>query len=244
MASLHIIMPVKDSLATAREAIRCIYASDYQDFVFTLYNDFSTPENTAELRQLSQTYGFTLHNWQDHTDHPSPNYRLTLQDAQAKALAEQADLLIIESDVLIAPDTISRILAAKQNHETTNKQNDSLAGLIAAVTHDQEGRVNFPYDYAKTWQGQPSTKKRFSFCCTLLTCEVLEAMPFDELNPEKDWYDVTISHHSIELGFENILLMDAPVLHLPHSSRPWKKLKYTNPIKYYLRKIFLRKDKI
>lgn len=117
--------------------------------------------------------------------------------------------------------------------------------MIAAVTHDEQGQVNFPYLYAKRWKAEPViTTKRFSFCCTLLTLAFLQAFPFSELNPEKNWFDVTISHKSVELGFRNILLMDAPVLHKPHSSRPWKQLKYTHPIKYYLLKLLHRRDKI
>lgn len=234
MSVLHVIMPVKDSLDTTREAICHLYASQSKDWHFCLYNDFSSAENTALLKQWSEEFGFELHNWEEHTDHPSPNYRLTLIDAQKKALADNADLLIIESDVMLKTDTLDRLLQAKNDH----------SGMIAAVTHDNEGRVNFPYNYAQGWTGTVDTKKRFSFCCTLLTKELLKALPFESLNPEKDWFDVTISHRSTELGFVNRLLMDAPVLHLPHSSRPWKKLKYTNPLRYYFNKFFHGKDKI
>ena len=148
---------------------------------------------------------------------------------------EDADLLIIESDVLIRRETIARIRTARQDR----------VGLIAAITHDEQDRVNFPYRYAKLWRPRPTfTIKRFSFCCTLLTCEFLQTFPFDKLNPEKDWFDVTISHKSLEYGFRNLLLMDTPVLHKPHSSRPWKMLKYTNPIKYYFLKFLHSRDKI
>jgi len=40
------------------------------------------------------------------------------------------------------------------------------------------------------------------------------------------------------------LLTNVPVLHLPHSSRPWKMLKYTNPLKYYWKKYTKGLDKI
>jgi hypothetical protein len=42
---------------------------------------------------------------------------------------------------------------------------------------------------------------------------------------------------SRKLGFVNVLQVTNPVLHLPHSSRPWKQLKYTNPTAYYLAKM-------
>ena len=106
---LHIIMPVKDSIETVREALNCLYTSSDLNWQFTLYNDYSTPENTEALRQLAGHYEFELVNWAERTKHPSPNYRFTLIDAQRKALQEQADLLIIESDVLIRRDTIVRI---------------------------------------------------------------------------------------------------------------------------------------
>ena len=41
-----------------------------------------------------------------------------------------------------------------------------------------------------------------------------------------------------------IFMLGNTVLHLPHSSRPWKRLKYTNPLLYYWRKITQRKDRI
>lgn len=117
--------------------------------------------------------------------------------------------------------------------------------MVAAVTHDEADEVNFPYLYAKDWEARPTeTRKRLSFCCTLLTYDLLSHYSFDALNPKKDWFDVTISHASVETGRRNLLLMNAPVLHLPHSSRPWKQLKYTNPIKYYLLKLFRHRDSI
>lgn len=232
---LHIIMPVKDSIETVREALTRLYSSTDLNWHFTLYNDYSTPENTEVLKQLSKYYEFELVNWAERTKHPSPNYRFTLIDAQRKALQEEADLLIIESDVLIRRDTIARIRTARQDR----------VGMVAAITHDEQDKVNFPYKYAALWRKKPTfTVKRFSFCCTLLTKEFLRAFSFETLNPEKDWFDVTISRKSLEYGFRNLLLMDTPVLHKPHSSRPWKMLKYTNPIKYYFLKFLHSRDKI
>ena len=232
---LHIIMPVKDSIETVREALAALYASSDLNWSFTLYNDFSTPENTVQLKTLAQEYTFELVNWAERTKHPSPNYRFTLIDAQRKALAERADLLIIESDVLVRRDTIARLRTARTER----------TGMVAAITHDDQDKVNFPYEYAKHWRPKPTfTFKRFSFCCTLLTLEFLQAYSFEQLNPDKSWFDVAISHKCISLGFKKLLLMDMPVLHKPHSSRPWKQLKYKNPIKYYWLKLIHRRDKI
>ena len=233
MNPLHVIMPVKDSLDTTREAIAAVLQSEGIDF--TVYNDFSTHENTAHLKQLSEQHGFRLVNWADLTDHPSPNYRLTLQDAQQRALAESAHLVIVESDVLVKPDTLRRM-----EGEVTNG-----VAMVAAVTVDENGDINFPYQYASHLHGDIiNSHKRFSFCCTLLTNEFLKAYDFHQLDPTKAWYDVTISHQAIQLGFHNLLMLNNPVLHRPHSSRPWKQLKYTHPIRYYWQKITRKRDRI
>ena len=75
-------MPVKDAIESVVSSIKAIIDSGY---MLTVYNDFSTTENTVMLQQLSEQLHFTLINLQDHTSHPSPNYRLTLQLAQAEA---------------------------------------------------------------------------------------------------------------------------------------------------------------
>lgn len=241
--NIHIIMPVKDSLETAERAIRAIVDSGH---TLTVYNDNSTAENTQRLHALAEQLAFTLIDIAAITAHPSPNYLYVLKDARSHALAERSALIIVESDVIVSGDTINR-LASDYLPSADSLSPSAPIGLVAAVTHDTEGQINFPYDYARSWKqtGSVVTKKRFSFCCTMLTTELLEALDFEqELDPEKNWYDVTISHRSIELGFTNILMLDNPVLHLPHSSRPWKQLKYTNPLLYYWRKLTQRKDRI
>lgn len=233
MCKLHVIMPVKDSMDTARDAIRAVMHTEGVDF--TVYNDFSSDEATAELTALAAEYGFRLVNWADATRHPSPNYRLTLQDAQRRALSENAHLVVVESDVTVKPDTVGQLAA----------QAEKGIGLVAAVTEDADGMVNFPYLYARKLKGGTvSTTKRLSFCCTLLSNEFLKAFPFEGLNPDKQWYDVFISHQSVKMGFRNLLMLDNRVLHRPHSSRPWKLLKYTNPLKYYWLKIVNKRDRI
>jgi|SRR5665647_498619 len=238
MTKLHIITPVKDSLDTTIRTIECIMNSKTViDFEYTVYNDFSTNETTEQLQLASIEYGFKLINLKDITTHPSPNYLLVLQQAQKNAIANSAHLLIVESDVIVADDTIQKM---QENAALLEK-----VGMIAAVTTDVTGMVNFPYLYAQKFErGVINTNKRLSFCCTLLSHSYLKSFSFEELNPEKVWYDVFISHKAVELGFNNYLLTSLPVLHLPHSSRPWKQLKYTNPIKYYWRKLIYNKDKI
>ena len=230
---LHVIMPVKDSMHTARQAIAALMQAGGVDL--TVYNDFSTAETTAELTEMARRLGFRLVNWADRTDHPPPNYRLTLQDAQRRALEAGAHLVIVESDVTVRPDTLARLQAAAADG----------VGMVAAVTVDTDGNVNFPYLYARRLRGTAvDTTKRLSFCCTLLTNALLRAYSFDQLDPTKQWYDVAISHRSITLGFRNRLLLDTQVLHQPHSSRPWKQLKYTNPLRYYWQKLTQKRDRI
>ncbi len=232
---VHIIMPVKDSLVTAEEAIRAIVASGH---TMTVYDDNSTDENAARLDALSEELGIRVVHIGRETDHPSPNYRWVLVRSQRECLEQGRDLVIIESDVIIRPDTIAKLVAGRKT------RGEKPTGMVAAVTVNEQGEVNFPYEYARKIHEDGACKKRFSFCCTLLTVEFLRAFDFEQLDTSKNWYDVTISHKSTELGFENLLLISNPVLHKPHSSRPWKQLKYTNPLLYYWRKITQHRDKI
>lgn len=226
---VHIVMPVKDALPIAERALRAL-----KGYPVTIWNDNSTPENTDRLHALAQELHFECIDVAQLTDHPSPNYLLLLQTMQQRALQTNAPLIIVESDVIIQPDTIERMIQAVHPG----------VGMVAAVTVNEAGEINFPYEYARNTKEDGPCKKRFSFCCTLLTNELLRAYDFAQLDPSKNWYDVHISHKSLQLGFENILQISNPVLHLPHSSRPWKKLKYTNPFRYYWQKLFYGRDKI
>jgi hypothetical protein len=207
------------------------------DFSYTVYNDFSSDTTSKALEKKSKELGFVLVNLKDITMHPSPNYLLILQKAQQSANFENAHLIIIESDVIVGKNTIQQLYDYASSLEKP--------GMIAAVTADINGKINFPFIYAKRYtSGILSTHKRLSFCCTLLSQSFLSAYDFSLLNPQKNWYDVFISHKSVELGFKNYLLTSSPVLHLPHSSRPWKNLKYTHPLRYYFSKLIEKRDKI
>ena len=215
---LHIIMPVKDSIAIAERAIRAIVDSGHQ---ICVYDDNSLPENAQRLDEIAAELDIQVVHISTLTDHPSPNYRLVLQLAEKEALASSRHLVIVESDVIIKADTLTRMLEEVQ----------AGVGMVAAVTVDEEGIYNFPYHYLHRLRyrflGKKTidTKKRFSFCCTLLTNELLQKADFQLLDPSKNWYDVTISHWSLNLGLHNLLMLNNPVLHFPHASRPWKRLK-------------------
>ena len=228
---VHIIMPVKDSIVTAEESIRAVVESGY---TLTVYDDYSSAENAARLDALSDELGIEVIHLSERVNHPSPNYRWVLIDAQRECIEKGANLVIIESDVIVYKSTISTLLNCIK----------SRTGLISSVTTDEKGQINFPYEYARQFKKDGACTKRLSFCCTLLTNEFLRAYDFEQLDPEKNWYDVHISHMAVKMGFTNILLISNPVLHRPHSSRPWKQLKYTNPLLYYWRKLTQRKDKI
>ena len=234
---LHIIMPVKDSLEMAERAIRAIVDSGH---TLCVYDDNSLKDNAKRLDELATETNIQVVHISDLTDHPSPNYRLVLQLAQKQALTENKHLVIVESDVMIQPETLNRMVEEVQPE----------VGMVAAVTVDENGEYNFPYHYLRRLRyrflakNTIQTKKRFSFCCTLLTNELLQKADFQLLDPTKNWYDVTISHWSVALGLRNLLMLDNPVLHFPHASRPWKRLKYTNPLLYYWRKFTQHKDRI
>ncbi len=238
MKQLHIITPVKDSIDSTLETIQAVLDSQLTvPFTYTIYNDFSTPENTLRLQQAAEKQGFELVNLSDLTSHPSPNYLLVLQTAQRRALEADAALCIVESDVVVQPHTLQSLF------DQAAQRSD--CGIAASVTVDDAGNINYPYLHAKGNENQViDTRKHCSFCCSLLTPSLLAAFPFTRLNPEKNWFDVTISHESLQQGFHNYLFTNLPVIHRPHQSRPWKQLKYKNPLKYYWLKYTKGLDKI
>lgn len=236
MPKAILITPVKDSLETTKLTIEAISKAE-GDFEYYIFNDFSKPETKTFLTQAKEFYGFSLINLEDIANTPSPNYKLVLQTAQKLALENNCPLVVVESDVIIKENTLTelfRILKTEYN-----------PGIIGAITVDKSGNYNFPYNFEKVKKPETlNTNHSLSFCCTLLTTEFLKRFDFSDLSHKKDWYDVFISRQSKKLGFENYLAKNIEVLHLPHSSRPWKNLKYTNPFLYYLRKVFLKRDRI
>ena len=238
MKSLHIITPVKDSIDLTLETVKAILDSDIKvPYTYTVYNDFSTEENTLRLEKAAAEMGFNLVNLKDITTHSSPNYLLVLKKTRKEAIAADAGLLIVESDVIVKKNTLQDLYIGAEERKD--------CGIAAAVTVDEKGEINYPYLHAKGKENMVyPEKKHCSFCCSLLTPEFLSAFDFDRLDESKNWFDVTISHESLNCGFKNYLFTNLPVWHRPHSSRPWKQLKYTNPIKYYWLKFTKGLDKI
>jgi len=236
MPEALVITPVKDSLETTKKTIQSVNASE-GNFLHVVFNDFSLEETRQYLENSKTVYGFELVNLEDMTSNPSPNYKLVLQLAQKKALELKASLIIIESDVIVKKDTIVNLLEISR---TVN-----LPGMVGAITVGADGMYNFPYNYVKKKSAEIlETRHSLSFCCTLLTNEFLNRFDFKELSSKKDWFDIYISRRSKKLGFKNYLAKNNEVLHLPHSSRPWKQLKYTNPLKYYIYKYLKNRDRI
>lgn len=238
MPKAVVITPVKDSPDNTLMTIQTIKSSNL-NIIHQVYNDFSSIETKLLLETNQPKYDFELINLEDITDHPSPNYRLVLQEAQKKALFMGLPLIIVESDVEVKPDTFDRMISFYNSNERI--------GLLGAVTVDEDDNINFPYLRFKKpnpKSGFTVTGKSLSFCCTLISKEFLAAYDFSNLNQSKHWYDTFLSDQAVKMGFRNILLTDTRVLHKPHGSRPWKHLKYTNPIKYYWLKITKSRDKI
>lgn len=226
MQALHIITPVKDSIDSTLETMRAVVSSQLSiPYRYTIYNDFSTPENTERLHREAAAMGVEVVDLATLTTHPSPNYLLVLRRCQRLALESNAGLLIVESDVTVRPHTLQQLT------DVALQRPDS--GIVASVTVDEQGSVNYPYLYAKDWEGIVDNKKHCSFCCSLLTPALLQAFDFELLDKSKNWFDVRISHESLAAGLHNYLCCHLPVVHRPHGSRPWKQLKYTNPLKYY-----------
>lgn len=236
MIEAIVITPVKDSLETTKQTVEALVKTK-ANIEYYVFNDFSEPETKRFLDSAKSELGFKVIHLEDITSKPSPNYKLVLEKAQAMAIDKNCPLIIVESDVIVKPNTIGNMLnVAKENDDS---------GMVAAITVDKQGNYNFPYLYEKTKSKDTIvTSHSISFCCTLISIAYLNKFDFKTLNQNKDWFDVHITKQSRKLGFKNYLLKGTEVLHLPHSSRPWKNLKYTNPVLYYIKKIFLRRDKI
>lgn len=236
MSEAIIITPVKDSLETTKRTIEAI-SNATGNFEYYVYNDFSQSETKLFLEDASKKLGFQLIHLEDITSTPSPNYKLVLELAQKKALEQNKPLIIIESDVVIQNNTLKELVQLSKT--------ESNAGIVGAITVDKSGNYNFPYTFEKKKSNEVlNTSHSLSFCCTLITKPLLEKFDFASLSQKKDWYDVYISRQSKKLGYNNYLAKGIEVLHLPHSSRPWKNLKYTNPILYYLKKYLYKRDRI
>jgi len=236
MSEAIIITPVKDSLETTKRTIEAICNAN-GNFDYYVFNDFSQTETKNYLEEAQKQHKFKLIHLEDITDTPSPNYKLVLQTAQKIALDKNCSLGIIESDVVIKKDTLSSLFELLKTKDTP--------GIVGAITVDEANNYNFPYNFEKIKTTEVvNTSHSLSFCCTLIASDFLNKFDFKELADNKDWFDVFISRQSKKMGYNNYLAKGIEVLHLPHSSRPWKNLKYKNPALYYLKKIFLKRDRI
>jgi GT2 family glycosyltransferase len=232
-----VITPVKDSLATTSEVVRSLRTTN-QELSYYIFDDFSSKETRKWLEENASTYGYKIIGLEKHTRKSSPNYRTALILARNIAIENGSHLIIVESDVFAKNEIILQL----------NQLAEELAdaGLVGSVTVNSAGEINFPYTYAAS-KDKPAifaSDKSLSFCCTLLSLRMLEKFDFNELPNHLDWFDVFISRKSRQLGFTNYVVKSLPVVHQPHSSRPWKQLKYKNPILYYLKKIINHRDRI
>ena len=237
MKNLIIITPVKDSLDTLQKTVNSISVQTAH-FEHYIFDDFSTQQTRAWIDANSSKFGYQVIGLEDYTKKKSPNYRTILIMARELSLKKDAHLVIVESDVILTPEILTGL-----NHLADEFPD---AGMIGSVTVDANDKVNFPYLYA-TNDGKKGTylsEHSLSFCCTLLTNNFLNAFDFNELSETLDWFDVPITRKSRSLGFNNYISKELKVLHQPHGSRPWKMLKYSNPILYYFKKFIYRRDRI
>ena len=173
MSKVIIITPVKDSLHTTSRTINAISKAT-GEFKYYVFNDFSQPETKEYLEKVKEEFDFQLINLEDITNNPSPNYKMVLEIAQELALENNCPLIIIESDVLIKPDTLSGLI------EILNTK--PKPGLIGAITVDESGNYNFPYTFEKDKSGEIlNTSHSLSFCCTLISLPFLNSFSFEEL---------------------------------------------------------------
>ena len=236
MSEAIVITPVKDSLETTKRTIEAVSNAD-GSFEYFVFNDFSQPETKKYLKNAREKFNFHLINLEEVTSTPSPNYKLVLEMAQQKALQKEMPLIIVESDVVVQKNTLQQLVQLSHKNART--------GLVGAITVDVNGNYNFPYTFEKKKSSEViDTSHSLSFCCTLISVELLKKFDFSSLSQNKDWFDVFISRQSKKLGFSNYLAKGLEVIHLPHSSRPWKNLKYSNPVLYYLKKIVNKRDRI
>lgn len=231
-----VITPVKDSLETTKLVLEAVSKAK-GDFKYLVYNDFSKKETKQYLEDNKEILNYSVVHIEEITNHPSPNYHLVLQLAQEIAVRADVPLIIIESDVIIKENTINELITMNRRLKKP--------GLIGAITVNRQGIYNFPYaSEKKTKKGIIETNRSLSFCCTLISTPYLKAYNFKDLSDKKDWFDIFISRQAKRFGFRNYLAKRTEVTHLPHSSRPWKQLKYSNPIQYYFYKLWNKRDKI
>jgi len=236
MIDALVITPVKDSIQTTLKTIESISTSEGK-FEFIIFNDFSNAETKSSLETNSRIYNYELVNIEDYTTNPPPNYRLILQLAQQKALEKEIPLIIVESDVIVTKNILKELISISESN--------GKSGLVGAITVNEKNEYNFPYTFEKKKSTEVvNAKHSMSFCCTLITVPLLMKFSFKNLPEKKDWFDVHISRQSKKYGFVNLLAKNLEVFHQPHSSRPWKKLKYENPVLYYLEKYLKKRDRI
>ena len=110
MQELLIITPVKDSIDHTVRTMEAVVQSELSvPHRYVVYNDYSTPENTARLHAEGQRLGVEVVDLASLTDHPSPNYLFVLRRCRKEALAADAGLLIVESDVTVERDTLQKL---------------------------------------------------------------------------------------------------------------------------------------
>ena len=156
--------------------------------------------------------------------------KISLKDMQAAVSAAGYDLVISENAEADAIDAEHR-LYLDLRRRTIGAWSFGLPVMVLSMIFHSPSQI-------LTWILLALTLP------VLYWAEFLRAFDFRQLDPTKNWFDVTISHEALKQGFQNYLFTTLPVWHRPHGSRPWKQLKYKNPLKYYWLKYTKGLDKI
>ena len=115
MKCIHIITPVKDSIELTLQTAEAILKSDFTvPFHYTIYNDFSTDENTKQLKEASLKMGFELVNLSEITSHHFSQLFAGAPDGTKRGHSAEAGLLIVESDVIVKKHTLQSLLMVRR----------------------------------------------------------------------------------------------------------------------------------
>lgn len=221
MKCLHIITPVKDSIDSTLETVKAIMESDIWFLSLTLSITISARKKIPIGWKRPPVNGIFV--WSTYQTWPTTPLPTIYWCYKQHKRSHRSRCRIADCGIgcYCQKNTLQSLYngALQQN-------NAELQQLWQPMK--RHNQLPLPTRQGTRESSIPG-KKHCSFCCSLLTPGLLKAFDFQTLDPSKNWYDVTISHESLKRGFQNYLFTTLPVWHRPHSSRPWKQLKYKNP---------------
>lgn len=203
-------------------------------FTYTVYNDFSTEENTHRLEEAARQWNFVWSTYQTWPTTPLPTiywcYKQHKRSHRSRCRITDCGI-----GCYCQKNTLQSLYngALQQNNAE-----------LQQLWQPMKRRNQLPLPTRQGTENQVYPEKSIAASAVHYSPRTAESIWLQTLDPSKNWYDVTISHESLKRGFQNYLFTTLPVWHRPHSSRPWKQLKYKNPLKYYWLKYTKGLDKI